>query len=129
MWGLFFARYNPTFSELMIGSGPLSFGQLYGEIVINNTDSFLLPHSSILSFLVFIGIIPLLILIIYFLATLINNRKNYEFVIFSIYIFINIFKNDSLNYFSSFIFYSLIFLTLLNKPGLKGNQEKSLKKR
>ena len=42
MWGLFIARYNPTFSELLIGSGPLNFGQLYGETVINSPESFLL---------------------------------------------------------------------------------------
>ena len=53
MWGLFFSRYNPTFMELLVGSGPLNFGQLYGEIVINNPDSLLLPHSSFLSLIVF----------------------------------------------------------------------------
>ena len=50
MWGLFVARYNPTYSELLFGSGPLNFGQLYGEIPVNSPDSFLLPHSSILSY-------------------------------------------------------------------------------
>ena len=48
MWGLFFTRYNPTFMELLFGSGPMNFGQLYGEIIVNNPSSTLLPHSSML---------------------------------------------------------------------------------
>tara|TARA_S200000501_G_scaffold239210_1_gene224130 strand:+ start:586 stop:2520 length:1935 start_codon:yes stop_codon:yes gene_type:complete len=115
MWGLFFSRYNPTFTELLIGSGPMNFGQLYGEIVINDPESFLLPHSSILSLFVFIGIIPLASLIILLFTTLIKNRKNYEFVLLSIYVVINIIKNDSLNYFAVFLFYSFIYLIFLNR--------------
>ena len=115
MWGLFISRYNPTFTELLIGSGPMSFGQLYGEVVINDPESFLLPHSSILSLFVFIGIIPLGSLIIYLIATLIKNRKNYEFVLFSIYVVINTVKNDSLNYFVVFLFYNFLFLIFRNR--------------
>ena len=62
MWGLFFTRFNPTYPELLIGSGPLNFGQLYGEVVINDPESLLLPHSSLLSLTVFVGIIPLMML-------------------------------------------------------------------
>ena len=115
MWGLFVSRYNPTFTELLIGSGPMSFGQLYGEVVINDPESFLLPHSSIFSLFVFIGIIPLGSLIIYLIATLIKNRKNYEFVLFSIYVVINTVKNDSLNYFVVFLFYNFLFLIFRNR--------------
>ena len=115
MWGLFFSRYNPTFTELLIGSGPMSFGQLYGEVVINDPESFLLPHSSILSLFVFIGIIPLALLIIYLITTLVKNRKNYEFVLFSIYVVINIIKNDSLNYLVVFLFYNFLYLIFRNR--------------
>ena len=115
MWGLFISRYNPTFTELLIGSGPMSFGQLYGEVVINDPESFLLPHSSILSLFVFIGIIPLALLIIYLITTLVKNRKNYEFVLFSIYVVINIIKNDSLNYLVVFLFYNFLYLIFRNR--------------
>ena len=115
IWGIFFSRYNPTFMELLFGSGPLNFGQLYGEIAINQTETFLLPHSSFLSYLLFFGIIPLTLLIFYFLLLLYKNRRNYEFVLVSIYLFINIFKNDSLNYFVPFSFYAFIILILNNK--------------
>ncbi len=115
MWGLFFTRYNPTFMELLFGSGPMNFGQLYGEIIVNNPSSLLLPHSSILSLILFIGVVPLIILLSIFLINLIKSRRNYEFVLFSTYIFINIFKNDSVNYVVVFVFYCFIFLILKNK--------------
>ncbi len=114
MWGLFFTRFNPTFMELIFGSGPMNFGQLYGEVLINNPESLLLPHSSLLSLMLFIGLLPLSVLILMLLIKLIQNRKNYEFVILSIYIAINIFKNDSVNYLVVFLFYSFLFL-ILNK--------------
>ena len=123
MWGLFIARYNPTFSELLIGSGPLNFGQLYGETVINSPESFLLPHSSILSYVVFIGILPLVLLGVFLIYLLLKNRHNYKFVAFSLYVFINIFKNDSLNYFSTFTLYALLFLLLYNR--VEFNDDKS----
>ncbi len=116
MWGLFFTRFNPTFMELLFGSGPLNFGQLYGEVLINNPVSLLLPHSSLLSLILFIGLIPLSVLIIILLFKLFQNKKNYEFVIFSIYIAINFLKNDSVNYLVVFLFYSFLFL-ILNKKG------------
>ena len=115
MWGLFFARYNPTFMELLFGSGPMNFGQLYGEVIINNPESFLLPHSSLLSLILFIGILPVILLTIWIGSVLILNKKNYEFVLISFYIIINTFKNDSINYLVVFIFYSLIYLLFKNK--------------
>ena len=118
MWGLFVARYNPTYNELLFGSGPLNFGQLYGEVPVNSPDSFLLPHSSILSYLVFIGLIPLVLLLFIFLKDLYMNRDNVEFLIFSVFIFINIFKNDSLNYFSPFVFYTTLYLLVRDKKDL-----------
>lgn len=115
MWGLFFTRFNPTYPELLIGSGPLNFGQLYGEVVINDPESLLLPHSSFLSLTVFVGIIPLMMLLVLFSFNLIKNKRNYEFVLFSLYVFINIIKNDSLNYLVVMVFYSFLFLIFRNR--------------
>ena len=88
-WGIFFARYNPTYLEAMVGSGPMSLGQVYGETPIVQTETFLLPHSSLLSFLVyfgFIGLISMFILLIY--KYLVNKKDdNYSwqinFIIYS----------------------------------------------
>ena len=118
MWGLFFSRFNPTFMELLFGSGPLNFGQLYGEVVVNDPESFLLPHSSILSFIVFLGVIPMVLLFLFFIIQLFQNKRNHEFIIFVTFIFVNLIKNDSLNYIVTFIFYSILYLILKNKNRL-----------
>ena len=118
MWGLFTARYNPTFNELLFGSGPLNFGQLYGEVPINSPESLFLPHSSVLSYFLFFGLIPIGVLLFIFLKDLYANRANSELLLFSIYIFINIFKNDSMNYFSPFVMYTILYLILRNKKDL-----------
>ena len=118
MWGLFTARYNPTFYELLFGSGPLNFGQLYGEVPVNSPESLLLPHSSVLSYLVFMGLIPIGVVMSIFLKDLYANRVNSELLLFSIYIFINIFKNDSMNYFSPFVMYTILYLIMKNKKEL-----------
>lgn len=116
MWGLFFARYNPTYIELLFGTGPLNFGQLYGEVYINEPESFLLPHSSLLSFLVFFGVIGVILLFSFYIYFLFKNKYKVNFLGFyiSIFILINILKNDSLNYFPNFLLYSFLFLAILN---------------
>ena len=110
MWSVFFARYNPTLFELLFGSGPLNFGQLYGELQIKETSEVLLPHSSLLSFMVFFGVINLFFLITLFIYIFFQEKNNLPFILLFIYIFINIVKNDSLNYFAPFVFYYLLFL-------------------
>ena len=104
--------------ELLFGSGPLNFGQLYGEVVVNDPESFLLPHSSILSFVVFLGVIPMVLLFLFFIIQLFQNKRNHEFIIFVTFIFVNLIKNDSLNYIVTFIFYSILYLVLKNKNRL-----------
>lgn len=115
MWGMFFARFNPTFMELLFGSGPLNFGQLYGESLINKNDSLFLPHSSILSWILFIGIIPVFIFILFSISKIIKKRMNLEFVLIFIFILLNIFKNDSLNYFANFALYFCLIFLMENK--------------
>ncbi len=116
LWGIFSARYNPTFQELLVGTGPLNFGQLYGEINVGETKSFLLPHSSLLSLIVFIGLIGVTLLSIYIFSIIIKRRKrlsSYGYIIL-FYVFINMIKNDTINYFSSFALYSFLIYIVLN---------------
>lgn len=110
MWGVFFARYNPNIVEFFAGSGPLNFGQLYGEIVIANQSTLLLPHSSVLSYLVFFGIIPIFFFLVKYLFELYKISKDREYFYLLIFLFFNILKNDSLNYFNTFIFYYLVLM-------------------
>jgi len=111
MWGVFFARYNPTINELFLGSGPLTLGQLYGEIKIDVLTTFLLPHSSFLSYVVYFGLLPVFYLLYRLFKLMRENKGNFMFLSLSIFILLNVFKNDSLNYFSSFLlYYFLLFI-------------------
>jgi len=114
MWGIFFARYNPTFLELLIGSGPLTLGQLYGEVKIADLDSFLLPHSSLLSFIVYFGLVIVLFMLFKYLKLMIKNKHNPIFLSIATFILLNVVKNDSLNYFPIFVFYFYL-LFVFNK--------------
>lgn len=121
MWGLFFARYNPTFFELLVGSGPLNLGQIYGEIVVTQTNSFLLPHSSFLSSIVYFGLLGTFLLIVFALKKYFENKENISIFgkMILIFILINIFKNDVLNYFSSFVMYLTLLYIILNSKNDK----------
>lgn len=120
LWGLFIARYNPNIFEYLFGSGPLQFGQLYSDIQINQTSSFLMPHSSVLSYLLFFGLTGLILLITYLIFKIYKNKnilnKEKYFLVF--FIIFNLIKSDSLNYLSSFVLYSFIFFAVLNVKDL-----------
>ena len=116
LWGLFIARYNPNIFEYLFGSGPLQFGQLYSDIQVNQTSSFLMPHSSVLSYLLFFGLIGVTLLFIFLIFKIYKNKnifnKEKYFLVF--FIVFNLIKSDSLNYLSSFVLYSFIIFTVFN---------------
>ena len=116
LWGIFIARYNPNIPEFLFGSSPLNLSKHYSEIRINEPGSLLLPHSSLLSFLLFIGVIGILIILFFIFYKIYVSRSSINIFGFLLllYLFINIFKSDSLNYFSSFVLYSQLFYTIIN---------------
>ena len=103
-----------------LSMSPFNFGKLYGKIEILNSyryrDTFLLPHSSILSFLVFFGAVGLICLIIYLIIRVWKNRKSIslEGYLILTYIVINLIKSDSINYFPSALFYFSIIYLFIN---------------
>ena len=115
-WGIFFARYNPTYLEAMVGSGPMSLGQVYGETPIVQTETFLLPHSSLLSFLVYFGFIGLISLFILLIYKFLVNKKLITTLgkLILLFILINSLKNDLVNYFAPFSIYYLFTIGILN---------------
>ena len=53
LWGLFFSRFNPNRTELLLGTGPFNLADHYSDIDISTIRistgtplGFLLPHSS-----------------------------------------------------------------------------------
>ena len=116
LWGLYFARYNPNYFEYLFGSGPMNFGQLYSEINIKETKSFLYPHSSLLSLILFFGIIGTLLLIIFLVLQIVKNKRNLDFskTILIYYLVINLIKSDSINYLHAFTMYYFLFFLIFN---------------
>ena len=116
LWGIFTSRYNPSDIEILFGSGPLNFGQLYGEILIGETRSLLLPHSSMLSALTFSGLLGIFSILIFVVFRLYKNRKliNIQGLYLITFIGINLIKNDTLNYFASFSLYMFILFAVVS---------------
>ncbi len=115
-WGIFFARYNPTYMESILGSGPLSLGQVYGETPIGETETFLLPHSSLLSFVVYFGFLGLTALFLLLIYKYLNNKKSITTLgkMILLFVLLNFLKNDLVNYFAPFVVYLVFMIGILN---------------
>ena len=120
LWGIFFARYNPETIETFFGSGPFILANHYSEINILDKKlytgtplGFLLPHSSILSIMLFFGLIGLLIFFVYVFYILNKGRKtNTSMFLICLFILLNILKSDSILYMPSFFLYLTMFVSL-----------------
>ena len=120
LWGIFFARYNPETLETFFGSGPFILANHYSEINILDKKlytgtplGFLLPHSSILSIMLFFGLIGLLIFFVYVFYILNKGRKtNTSMFLICLFILLNILKSDSILYMPSFFLYLTMFVSL-----------------
>ena len=127
LWGIFFARYNPTISEFFIGSGPFILSNHYGEIDIFNKRvftgtelGFLLPHSSLLLIQLFFGFLGVIILSLYILISLRKVKNvNYDLFLIGLFISINLIKSDSLLYLPSLLLYGMFFVLISNKVRTK----------
>ncbi len=120
LWGIFFARYNPETLETFFGSGPFILANHYSEINILDKKlytgtplGFLLPHSSILSIMLFFGLIGLIIFFVYVFYILNKGRKtNTNMFLICLFILLNILKSDSILYMPSFFLYLTMFVSL-----------------
>jgi len=116
-WGIFFAKYNPDLNSFLFGSGPQQLTDYYlGHRTKINTG-LVLPHSSLLDYLVFYGFLGLICSSIFIFHKLYKNRNNYIYVCLLMFMMINLLKSDSLLYVSSFILF--IFILNLSKIDIK----------
>ena len=118
MWGIFIAKYNPDFFGALFGSGPMQLNDyLYGhniklDVPKNELTSLFLPHSSVLSFIVFFGLLGFSIFLYNFVLLCFNKNKNTLYFVPSLYLAINFLKSDSLLYLNSLVFF--IFLLVMS---------------
>lgn len=112
IWAYSLGRYNPDISEVLFGSGPYNLAKHYAEINLL-PETLLLPHSTVLSYLLFFGLFGLLgFFFLLFYNIYINKTKlNYFGYALIIYLLLNIIKNDSMLYPSGIIFYTYLLYT------------------
>ena len=108
-WGTFFAKYDPSGAELYLGYSPLNLVNYNFDNQIV-TNGLVLPHSSVLSFLVYFGVIGITLIISFLVLKIYQNRKH-NFLVHLILIFlaINFLKSDALLYVSSFVMFAFMF--------------------
>ena len=71
-------------------------------------DGLILPHSSFLSYLLFFGVIGLLLLLLILGRFLFLNKDNFFGILLLMYFLINFIKSDSLIYFPNFVLFFVI---------------------
>lgn len=108
----FLEYYNPTFLELLIGSGPLNFNQFNFE---TNTNFIFDYFSTISSILLFFGVIGVIISFTYlFYLIKINFNFSIIFLIQLLYL-IYIFSSGIINKLSTIANFYILFSILFNK--------------
>ncbi len=103
----FFEIYNPSFLELILGSGPLNFNQLYVE---SNIQRILNQNLFLTSILLFFGLLGILLFLLVMVKYLTNNFWNNGRLFFIFILSINFIFSDSTNYLPIFIIYILFFI-------------------
>ena len=73
-WALFASRYNPTYSELIIGSGPFQINNYYYSDKIKSIEGLILPHSGVLDVLIFFGFTGIFLVYGFYLFD--NTKEN-----------------------------------------------------
>jgi len=108
-WGTFFAKYDPSGAEFYLGYSPLNLVNYNFDNQIV-TNGLVLPHSSILSFLVYFGAIGIALIIFFLVLKIYQNRKqNFLVHLILIFLAINFLKSDALLYISSFVMFTFMF--------------------
>lgn len=117
-WGIFFGKYNPNVQKFLFGTGVNHIGNYYLSHNTKLNYGLVLPHSSILSYLVFVGAIGLALIFFIIFKFLFKNRENNIYIYLNLFLLVNLIKSDSLLYLSSFI----LFIFTLNLFKLSFNE-------
>lgn len=110
-WGIFLAKYNPSYMDVFFGYGPMQFTDYYEGEKLKQVKGLVLPHSSFLDIIIFIGFFGVLLLFYLLIKNVYFQRVNETFFLF-MFLIINFMKSDSILYISSitlFIFTSILY--------------------
>jgi len=109
-WGIFFGKYDPSVRTFFFGTGVNNIVNYYFNHPTKVNNGLVLPHSSVFSYLIFIGFNGLVVFLALIIFKIYKNRSNLIYLCFLAFYLINILKNDTLLYLNSLIlFLFLIF--------------------
>ena len=108
-WGIFVAKYNPDPQSLLFGYGPQQITEYYLSHKTKYNSGLVLPHSSLLDYLIFFGLFGVSTIMAYITYSIWKNKNNYLYICLISFLVINLIKSDSLLYSSSLILFIFIF--------------------
>lgn len=107
-WGIFIGKYDPSIISFTFGTGLNNLANYYLLHPTKMNSGLVLPHSGLLSYLVYIGAVGILYFIFYITIKLYKNRENYLYLAYLMFFLVNILKSDSLLYINNFILFTFI---------------------
>jgi hypothetical protein len=117
-WGIFIGKYNPSMKTFILGTGINNLVDYYLHHPTKVNSGLVLPHSGFLSYLVYIGALGIFILILLLIIKIIRNKNHPLFIVYVLFMFVNILKSDSVLYINNFIL--LLFVLHLDKLNFSG---------
>ena len=109
-WGIFLAKYNPSVSEFLFGYGPNQLTNYYFDHPTKYNYGLFLPHSSLFNYLIFFGLFGVLLMLFFVYKNISKSRTEYLWIYFTIFLFLNFIKSDSLLYLPNVI----LTITIIN---------------
>lgn len=113
VWGIFIGKYDPSLNSLLFGTGLNQLSNYYFDHPTKVNSGLVLPHSAVLSYLVYTGLLGVLTFFTFIIYRLIRYRFITIYLIITLFFLMNIIKSDSVLYVNNFILF--IFGINLNK--------------
>ena len=105
VWGIFIGKYDPTLSSLLFGTGLNQIANYYFSHPTKVNTGLILPHSAVLSYLVYTGLFGILTFFAFIVYRLIRYKFISIYVLITLFFLMNIIKSDSLLYVNNFMLF------------------------
>ena len=113
-WGIFIAKYNPDIGEFLFGYGPQQLSSYHNNHITNFNDGLVIPHSSLLNYQIFFGIIGVSFVLTFVIYVFLKNKNHLFKNYLLIYLVLNALKSDALLYFQNLVLLIIILFAQFN---------------
>lgn len=125
-WGVFIGKYNPNINTFLLGTGLNNLSNYYLNHPTKTNTGLVLPHSGILSYLLYTGCIGLFLFFSFIIRKVIISKDNHLYLVSIVFFILNVLKSDSVLYINSFILF--VFIIHLDKLVLNKSHNETLVK-